>query len=148
MKKLQGTFAVCLFAAALAIAALFVCTLRIGDFTGTENDLSAGIGAVVAVLVTVIPAIAGLPVALSLVVIAICLLARKKQRGSAIAALVFLGVFLPVFGFAIVVDFSVFAARSTLFAAILSVSSFLYLLAFVLSIVYLAAVNRAKGEER
>lgn len=148
MKKLKGAFAASLFAAALATAALFVCTLRIGDFTGSETDLAAGLGTVIAVLVTAIPAIAGLPVALSLAVIAVCLFACKKQRGSAVAALVFLSVFLPAFVFAVAVDCSVFASRSALLIYILTVCAVFYLAAFALSIAYTAALSKAAKAEK
>ncbi len=148
MSKLKGIFVVFLFAAVLSIVALLVCTLRIGDFTGGETDLASGLGAVIAILVTAIPVLAGLPVAGALVVIAICLLAVKKQRGSAVAALVFLSVFLPAFAFAILVDCSVFAARSALLAGILAACALFYLGAFVFSIIYLAALGKAERAGR
>ena len=142
MKKLKGTYAVFLFLAALALAALFACTMRVGDFTGETSDLSEGLGAVFAVILTIVPAIAALPVAFSLAVIAICLVARKKQRGSAVAALVILSVFLPLLGFTVLVDIDVFASRSALFAGILAACAVLYVIAFILAIVYVVALKK------
>lgn len=143
MKKLRISFAVCLFLTAAMLTAFFAAMLNIGKFV-EAGDLSEGLATVFTVLLTAIPTILNLPVALALAVIAVCLLAVRKKGGSAVAALVILSVFLPVLLFSGILNLVMVGTRSIPYTILIVVCMAIYLASFALSIVHLVFLRRER----
>ncbi len=143
MKKITIAFAVCLFITAAALVAFFLGLINIGKFI-EGGDLSQGIAAILTVFLTAVPVILDLPVALALIVIAICLFAVRSKRGSTVAALVILSIFLPVLLFSGILNLS--TVQSIPYAALVLLCEGTYLASFVLSIVQLVFLQRERRQ--
>lgn len=148
MKKVKICCAVSLILSALLLAGLFACMMKIGDLTGSTNDVGQGIATFFAILFTAIPLFLSLPVALALIVFGILLFVLKEGRKVAKASLIILSIFLPFLLFIVFINGITLAGQSTLFAAVLFSSLAVYCLAFGLSIAYLCLLRKQrKGEQ-
>ncbi len=146
MKTIRYLYAAALFATALLLVALFVCTLKIGDLTGS-GDLGSALGAVFALLLTFVPFVCFLPVAALLIVFCVLVLARGESKKVARASLIVVCIFLPILLFAVVIDGVTVAGSSVLFSAVLIAAAAAYCCVFGLSVAHFCMLRRAQKRE-
>ncbi len=142
MKKLHAAHLAAVYIAAVFLLALFLCTYRISDISETSgNDLGEGLGLVLSLIITIIPSFLALPVAALLAALA-TVTAVKKIRGTVLATLIVMSVYLPFLFVCYIVNIGTLGAVSTVYLAISSTLLAVYVAALGVTIAYYVALRR------